>query len=57
MRRIRAFWLTLREIPGWLDHRGLGWMTPLVFLLVTLGGLMALAAASPVVSSFVYLLF
>ena len=48
---------TLGQILLWLRERKLGFLAPLVFLLLTLGGLLALAAAVPALSPFVYLLF
>jgi len=57
MRRLQTLLLSLREILAWLRQRRLGWLAPLVFVLVALGGLLALAAAAPAVSPFVYLLF
>ncbi len=57
MRRFSAWLSTLRELVGWLRERRLGWLAPLVFLLIGLGGLFALAAAAPALSPFVYLLF
>jgi hypothetical protein len=57
MRQFSALLLSLREVFGWLHERKLGWLAPLVFVLLGLGGLLALAAAAPVLSPFVYLLF
>lgn len=57
MKRLRALLSTLSDIMAWLRERKLGWLAPLVFLLVGLGGLLALAAAVPAISPFVYLLF
>ena len=57
MSRLRALWATLADIVAWLSTRKLGWLAPLIFLLVGLGGLLALAAAVPAISPFVYLLF
>ena len=57
MSRLKALWATLGDIMGWLSARKLGWLAPLIFLLVGLGGLLALAAAVPAISPFVYLLF
>lgn len=57
MRRFSAWLSTLRELAGWLRERRLGRLAPLVFLLIGLGGLFALAAAAPALSPFVYLLF
>lgn len=57
MRRLRAVLATLAEIHPWLKSRRLLWMWPLVALLLVLGVLMALAAAHPAISPFVYLLF
>ena len=57
MRRIRAFLDTLGEVVLWLRKRRLGWLAPLVFVLLSLGLLLALAAAVPAISPFVYLLF
>ncbi|MCB9745881.1 MAG: hypothetical protein H6740_25125 [Alphaproteobacteria bacterium] len=57
MTRIKAIFNNLREIVAWLQARGLGWLAPLVFILVGMGGLLALAAAVPAISPFVYLLF
>jgi hypothetical protein len=54
---LRALLQTLRVIPSWLRERRLGWLSPLVFLLVGLGGLFALAATAPAIAPFVYLLF
>ena len=56
-RKLQAILATLRELMGWLRARGLGWLAPLVLILVALGGLLALAAAVPAASPFVYLLF
>ncbi len=55
--KLRAFFSTLSELFLWLKERRLGWLAPLVFILVSLGGLFALAAAVPAISPFVYLLF
>ena len=57
MSKWKAWTSTVGELMGWLRERKLGWLAPLVFLLVGLGGLLALAAAVPAVSPFVYLLF
>ena len=57
MRRLRALAMTLGEVAGWLHARGLGWLAPVVFVLLLLGGLLALSAAAPALSPFVYLLF
>lgn len=57
MRRLAAIGRTLLEIMAWLRERRLGWLAPLVFVLVGLGGVLALAAAAPAISPFVYLLF
>lgn len=57
MRLVRSYLRTLSGLPTWLRERRLGWLTPLVILLVGLGGLLALAAAAPAISPFVYLLF
>jgi hypothetical protein len=57
MRHFSAFLVSLREVLGWLHERKLSWLAPLVFVLLGLGGLLALAAAAPVLSPFVYLLF
>lgn len=57
MRRLTAIGRTLLEIVAWLKERRLGWLAPLVFVLVGLGGVLALAAAAPAISPFVYLLF
>ncbi len=57
MRRLNTLLLSLREILSWLRQRRLGWLAPLVFVLLALGGLLALAAAAPAISPFVYLLF
>lgn len=57
MNRIRAMLDTLSELMDWLRERKLLWLAPLVFLLVGLGGVFALAAAVPAISPFVYLLF
>lgn len=57
MSKLKAWTSTVGELMGWLRERKLGWLAPLVFLLVGLGGLLALAAAVPAVSPFVYLLF
>lgn len=57
MRRLKTLLLSLREIGSWLHERRLGWLAPLVFVLLAMGGLLALAAAAPSISPFVYLLF
>ncbi len=57
MNRFRAWFGNIAEIAAWLRERNLMWLAPLVFLLVGLGGLLALAAAAPALSPFVYLLF
>lgn len=57
MRRLQTLLLSLREVFSWLRERRLGWLAPLVFVLLALGGLLALAAAAPAISPFVYLLF
>lgn len=57
MSQLRAGWQTLKHLAGWLRHRKLARFAPLVVILVGLGGLLALAAAAPAVSPFVYLLF
>jgi Family of unknown function (DUF5989) len=57
MQQLRAILDTLRGVGAWLRARRLTWLAPLVFVLLGLGGLLALAAAVPAVSPFVYLLF
>lgn len=57
MKRLKAIFANLSEILAWLRARKLGWLAPLVFILVGMGGLLALAAAVPAISPFVYLLF
>lgn len=57
MSRARAVGKTLGQLLPWLRQRRLLWLAPLVFLLVALGGILALAAAHPALSPFVYLLF
>lgn len=57
MKRLKALLKTLGDVMAWLRARNLAWLAPLVFLLVGLGGLLALAAAVPAISPFVYLLF
>lgn len=57
MNRLRAILETVRELGAWLRERKLGWLAPLIFILVGLGGILALAAAVPAISPFVYLLF
>lgn len=57
MNRFGAILDTIRELTAWLRERRLQWLAPLVFVLVGLGGLLALAAAVPAISPFVYLLF
>lgn len=57
MKRLKALLQTLGDVMAWLRARNLAWLAPLVFLLVGLGGLLALAAAVPAISPFVYLLF
>jgi hypothetical protein len=57
MRRLAALWMSLGEVVGWLRERRLAWLAPLVFVLLGFGGLLALAAAAPAISPFVYLLF
>ncbi len=57
MKRLKALLKTLGDVMAWLRVRNLAWLAPLVFLLVGLGGLLALAAAVPAISPFVYLLF
>ncbi|MBM4365916.1 MAG: hypothetical protein FJ090_05655 [Deltaproteobacteria bacterium] len=52
-----AWWRTMVNVFAWLRERRLGWLSPVVFLLLGLGGLLALAAAAPAISPFVYLLF
>ncbi len=52
-----AWWRTMVNVLGWLRERKLGWLSPVVFLVLGLGGLLALAAAAPAISPFVYLLF
>ncbi|MCB9763245.1 MAG: hypothetical protein H6739_25980 [Alphaproteobacteria bacterium] len=56
MRRLRAIAATLREIMAWLRERKLGWLAP-GLRAGGHGGLLALAAAVPAISPFVYLLF
>ncbi|MCP4807267.1 MAG: hypothetical protein GY913_25830 [Proteobacteria bacterium] len=57
MKRLNAILETLGEVFAWLKERRLAWLAPLVFLLLALGGMLALAAAVPAISPFVYLLF
>ena len=57
MKTIAAIRQTIGAVFAWLRARKLGWLAPLVFLLLGLGGLLALAAAVPAISPFVYLLF
>lgn len=57
MKRFNAILDTLKEVFGWLKERRLAWLAPLVFFLLMLGGLLALAATVPAISPFVYLLF
>jgi hypothetical protein len=57
MKTLEAILETLGQLMRWLKERNLGWLAPLVFLLIGLGGLLALAAAVPALSPFVYLLF
>ena len=57
MKSFKAILETLGQLMRWLRARNLAWLAPLVFLLVSLGGLLALAAAFPAISPFVYLLF
>ncbi len=57
MKHLKALFATLGDMVAWLAARRLAWLAPLVFLLVGLGGLLALAAAVPAISPFVYLLF
>jgi hypothetical protein len=52
-----AWWRSLVNVARWLRERRLGWLAPVVVLLLGLGGLLALAAAAPAISPFVYLLF
>jgi predicted membrane channel-forming protein YqfA (hemolysin III family) len=54
---LRAVLATVGAVFAWLRGRRLGFLAPLVFVLLGLGGLLALAAAVPAVSPFVYLLF
>lgn len=57
MKRLNAIFETLGEVMAWLRERKLAWLAPLVFFLLALGGLLALAATVPAISPFVYLLF
>jgi len=57
MKTLRAILDTLGQTVLWLRERRLGWLAPLVLVLMGLGLLFALAAAVPAVSPFVYLLF
>jgi len=57
MKHLKALVATLGDMMVWLGARRLVWLAPLVFLLIGLGGLLALAAAVPAISPFVYLLF
>lgn len=57
MKTLRAILETLGQVVLWLRERRLGWLAPLVMVLLALGLLFALAAAVPAVSPFVYLLF
>ncbi len=57
MKTLRALLDTLGQVVLWLQQRRLGWLAPLVLVLLALGSLFALAAAVPAVSPFVYLLF
>lgn len=57
MARLRAVLATLAQLVPWLRDRRLGGLAPLVFLLVALAGLLALAAAAPSLSPLVYVLF
>ena len=57
MNTIKALLETLGQVVLWLKERRLGWLAPLVLVLLALGLLFALAAAVPAVSPFVYLLF
>jgi hypothetical protein len=57
MKTLRAILDTLGQTVLWLRERRLGWLAPLVLVLLALGLLFALAAAVPAVSPFVYLLF
>jgi hypothetical protein len=57
MKTLRALLDTLGQVVLWLKQRRLGWLAPLVMVLLALGSLFALAAAVPAVSPFVYLLF
>ena len=57
MKTLKALVETLGQVVLWLRERRLGWMAPLVLVLLALGLVFALAAAVPAVSPFVYLLF
>ncbi len=57
MNTLKALLETLGQVVLWLKERRLGWLAPLVMVLLALGLLFALAAAVPAVSPFVYLLF
>ncbi|MFN7145356.1 MAG: DUF5989 family protein, partial [Myxococcota bacterium] len=57
MRRLLALALSLREVAAWLRERRLGWLSPLVFLLVGVGGLLALAGTTPAIRPLFSLLF
>ncbi len=55
--RLQSIASTVGDLTAWLRERDLLWLAPLVFLLLGLAGLLALAAAAPALSPFVYLLF
>ncbi len=57
MKRLRALLLTTREIRAWLRERKLRWLTPVVVVLLLLGGLLSFAASVPALSPFLYALF
>ena len=57
MNRMRAVFATLGQIYPWLHENRLLWMMPLVVFLLVLGVVLAIAAAHPAASPFVYLLF
>jgi hypothetical protein len=47
----------LFELTGYLIEQGLWYLVPEVFVLIALGALLGIAAASPIISPFVYILF
>ena len=48
---------TILELTGYLLDEGLWYLVPEVFVLLAVGALLAIAAAYPIVSPFIYTLF